>query len=80
MPFSTIERWHALGRQRGDLSSGSWSSSFAICAVLYAIVALLDHSWWRPAITMAAIAVVWNLERYFDRRYNVMARFRRRTK
>jgi hypothetical protein len=50
----------------------------ATCAALYAAVALLDHSWWRPGITIAAIAVVTNDVRRVDRRYDVIARFRHR--
>jgi hypothetical protein len=39
----------------------------AIIIVLYAVSALFDHSWWRPAVVMAAVAAATKVVGLFRR-------------
>jgi hypothetical protein len=64
MPLSMVDRWRVLDPPARRALIWFLAKQLAICAALYAVVALLDHSWWRPAITLAAIAAVTNLVRW----------------
>ena len=75
---STINRWRALEPSARRKLTGFLAKQLVICAALYAVAALLDHSWWRPAVAIVAIGVATDLVRRIDRRYEVSARFRRR--
>lgn len=66
-----VTRWRALAPDPRRRLVRHLAKSLVICAVLYAALALSDHSWWRPAVGIALIgastAVVRRVQRALRR-------------